>query len=86
MGRTQARGKSTGGSQVCPQHRFSIVTRHWPADRRLADLAADFKARFKISLADAFAAALAKDKKAELVTGDQDFKLLGKEISIHWLQ
>jgi predicted nucleic acid-binding protein len=57
-----------------------------PADRRLADLAADFKARFKISLADAFAAALAKEKKAELVTGDPEFKALEKEIKITWLK
>lgn len=57
-----------------------------PADRRLADLAADFKARFKISLADAFAAALAKEKKAELVTGDSEFKALEKEIKITWLR
>ena len=57
-----------------------------PADRRLADTAADFKARFKISLADAFAAALAKEKKAELVTGDPEFKALAKEITINWLK
>ncbi len=53
--------------------------------RPLADLAADFKARFKLSLADAFAAALAKELKAELVTGDSEFKALEKEIKIHWL-
>ena len=57
-----------------------------PADRRLADLAADFKARFKLSLADAFAAALAKDRKTELVTGDPEFKALDKEIKINWLK
>jgi predicted nucleic acid-binding protein len=57
-----------------------------PADRRLADLAADFKARFRISLADAFAAALTKEKKAELVTGDPEFKTLEKEIKIVWLK
>jgi ribonuclease VapC len=56
-----------------------------PADRRLADLAADFKARFKMSLADAFAAALAKERKCELVTGDPEFKALEKEIKIAWL-
>jgi ribonuclease VapC len=54
--------------------------------RALADTAADFKARFKMSLADAFAAALAKDKHAELVTGDVEFKPLEKEIGIHWLR
>jgi len=57
-----------------------------PADRRLADTAAEFKARFKISLADAFAAALAKDKKAELITGDAEFGALETEIKITWLK
>jgi len=54
--------------------------------RPLADAAADFKARFKLSLADAFAAALAKEKRAELVTADLEFKPLEKEIKILWLK
>jgi ribonuclease VapC len=54
--------------------------------RALSDTAADFKTRFKISLADAFAAALAKEKKAELITGDPEFKALEKEIKINWLK
>jgi ribonuclease VapC len=57
-----------------------------PATRPLADIAAGFKARFRLSLADAFAAALAKEMKAELVTGDPEFKALEKEIRIHWLK
>ena len=57
-----------------------------PVDRRLADAAADFKAHFKISLADAFAAALAKEMKAELVTGDPEFKALQRGIKIAWLK
>ena len=57
-----------------------------PTTRALADSAADFKARFKISLADAFAAALAKSKNAELITGDPEFKELEKEIKINWLK
>ena len=57
-----------------------------PATRALADLAADFKARHKLSLADAFAAALAKERKAELHTGDPEFKPLDKEIKIAWLE
>ena len=55
-------------------------------NRALADSAADFKARFRISLADAFAAALAKVKNAELVTGDPEFKPLEREIKINWLK
>jgi predicted nucleic acid-binding protein len=57
-----------------------------PATRLLADVAAGFKARFRLSLADAFAAALAKEMKAELVTGDPEFKALEKDIKIHWLK
>jgi ribonuclease VapC len=56
-----------------------------PGDRALADVAADFKVRYKLSLADAFAAALAKERKAELATGDPEFKPLEKEIKIAWL-
>jgi uncharacterized protein len=64
---------------------ISLPIEFHPATRELADLAADFKSRHKISLADGFAAALAKDKKAELITGDPEFKTLEKEIKITWL-
>jgi predicted nucleic acid-binding protein len=57
-----------------------------PVTRSLADLAAGYKAAHQMSLADAFAAALAKERKAELVTGDPEFKPLEKEIRIHWLK
>lgn len=57
------------------------------ADLALAELAAEFKAAHKISLADAFAAALAKQKKAELVTGDDEFKPLESELKkLTWLK
>lgn len=52
----------------------------------MSDLAADFKAPSKISLAGAFAAALAKEMKADPVTGDPEFKSLEKEIKIAWLK
>lgn len=64
----------------------SLPLEFHPATRSLADTAAGFKARFKLSLADAFAAALAKERKAELVTGDPEFKALEKEIKINWLK
>ena len=56
-----------------------------PVTRELSDLAADFKARHTLSLADAFAAALAKLRKAELVTGDPELKAVGSEVKIRWL-
>ncbi len=47
--------------------------------------AADYKSRHKISYADAFAAALAKQRDAELVTGDRELRALDSEIKIHWV-
>ena len=55
-------------------------------DLHLARQAATFKATHKMSYADCFAAALARIKNAELVTGDPEFKALEKEIKINWLK
>ena len=54
-------------------------------DLALARQAAIFKATHKMSYADCFAAALAKIKNAELITGDQEFKALEDELKITWL-
>jgi ribonuclease VapC len=56
-----------------------------PADRRLADLAADFKSRFRLSLADAFAAALAKARHGTLVTGNRELDGIEEEVEVQWL-
>ena len=55
------------------------------ADWELTQEAARFKSQNKMSYADAFAAALAKVKKADLVTGDNEFKPLDGQIKISWL-
>ena len=55
-------------------------------DLALARQAAIFKADHKLSYADCFAAALAKVKNAELVTGDPEFKEVEKEIKVSWLK
>ena len=57
-----------------------------PADRDLAEAAAHLKNEYGLGLADAFAAALAKSKKAELITADLEFKAVEKEIKINWLK
>jgi len=54
-------------------------------DLALARQAAIFKATKRMSYADCFAAALAKEKKAELVTGDPEFKEVEGEVKIAWL-
>jgi predicted nucleic acid-binding protein len=57
-----------------------------PVDLELAESAAHLKNECDLGLADAFAAALAKNKKAELVTTDHEFKSVEKEIKINWLK
>jgi predicted nucleic acid-binding protein len=56
-----------------------------PADLELTREAAEFKASKRISYGDCFAAALAKLRKAELVTGDEEFRQIEKEIKILWI-
>jgi ribonuclease VapC len=61
-----------------------------PVDARDLELvrqAAVFKATKKMSYADCFAAALAKIRDAELVTGDRDFKAVENDLKkIRWLK
>jgi predicted nucleic acid-binding protein len=54
-------------------------------DWATSKIAADYKAGGGISYADCFAAALAKQTGATLVTGDPEFRRLEKEIVIEWL-
>jgi ribonuclease VapC len=55
------------------------------ADKHLTREAARIKARKRIAYADCFTAALAHLKKAELYTGDPEFRVLEKDIKVIWL-
>jgi ribonuclease VapC len=55
------------------------------ADWNLAKDAGYFKSKNNMSFADCFAAALAKQRKAHLATGDPEFKQVESEIAINWL-
>lgn len=57
-----------------------------PVDLELTKQAAEFKAIKKMSYGDCFAAALAKLRKAELVTGDEEFKQVEAEVKILWIE
>jgi predicted nucleic acid-binding protein len=57
-----------------------------PVDLELTKVAAEFKANKKMSYADCFAAALAKVRKAELATGDEEFKMVEGEVKILWIR
>ncbi len=55
-------------------------------DHSQTEHAAEFKAENKMSLADAYAAALTVQKKAELLTGDPEFKAIESKLKkIIWL-
>lgn len=54
-------------------------------DWELTQEAARFKAQHKMSYADCYAAALAKIRKADLVTGDREFQPMEEEIRIQWV-
>ncbi len=60
---------------------IEFVTVEW----ELARLAGTFKARYRMSYADCFAAALAKTHKAELITGDKEFKQVESEVQVRWV-
>lgn len=55
------------------------------ADKKLTWEAARLKAKYPIAYADCFALALTKQKKAELLTGDPEFKKVKENIKIIWL-
>lgn len=48
--------------------------------------AAEVKAKYKLYYVDSFAAALAVERKATLVTSDSDFRRLGHGFPVVWLQ
>jgi ribonuclease VapC len=48
--------------------------------------AAEVKARYKLYYVDSFAAALATEHHATLVTGDSDFRKLGHGFPVVWLK
>ena len=56
-----------------------------PVDQELAEYAGEFKTTRKMSLADCFAAALAKRENAEVYTGDPEFRSVEKEVKVVWV-
>lgn len=55
-------------------------------DLAIARQAAIYRATYGMAYVDCFAAALAKMKNAELLTGNPEFKAVEKEITINWIK
>jgi predicted nucleic acid-binding protein len=79
--RTYGRERAEEVAQLIARLPIELI----PADLDLARQAAEFKATKKMSYADCFAASLAKLRKAELVTGDKEFKQVEREVKILWI-
>lgn len=56
-----------------------------PVDQELAEIVGEFKATRKMSLADCFAAAVAKSQKADIYTGDPEFRAVENSLRVIWL-
>ena|SRR6266542_2951905 len=77
-----------GGAEKAELYRkiidaFPIEIIHTDEEQVLS--AARYKAFNKISYADAFAASLSELRKATLVTGDNEFRQIGRSIKIQWV-
>jgi predicted nucleic acid-binding protein len=73
--------KADGAIDLLRSLGIRLVDPDWDTTK----IAAGYKMRGGISCADCFAAALAKQTNAKLVTGDREFKQLEKEIDLVWL-
>jgi len=68
--------------QVVSKLPLKVVDADWALSRQAARL----KAHKKMAYADCFAAALAKQHRGEVVTGDPEFKEIEEEIKVRWLR
>jgi uncharacterized protein len=80
-----ARETSTSDADASTKHLRDLGVEFIDVDWELAKGAGYFKSRNKMSFADCFAAALAKQRRAHLVTGDGEFKQIENEVMISWL-
>ncbi len=84
-GLTRAGGEQVAEQTMTQLAMFPIQLVPVSEDLHLVREAAKLKAKHTMSYADCFAAALAKMKRAELITGDPEFKQLRGAIRISWL-
>ncbi len=80
-----ARQTSAADADVSIKQLHDLGIQLVDADWSLAKDAGYFKSKNKMSFADCFAAALAKQRRAHLATGDPEFTQIEKEVAISWL-
>lgn len=80
-----ARRTSEADADRCIRELKQLGIEWVDADWEIAHEAGRFKAKHRMSFADCFAAALAKQRKALLLTGEPEFKQLEQVITIEFL-
>jgi len=81
----KARRSSPAAADTAIQELRQLGIELIEVDWTLAHQAGVFKAKYRMSFADCFAAALALLRKAHLATGDPEFKQVEQEVAIDWL-
>jgi predicted nucleic acid-binding protein len=81
----RAEGETVADQKVADLATLAIELVPVDDDLKLVREAAKLKATKKMAYADCFAAALAKTRNAELVTGDPEFKEVEGEVKVAWL-
>lgn len=77
------RGEEKADQEVARIRMLGLGVRD--ADWQLTREAARLKSRYRLSYADCYAAALAKQLNTEVITGDPEFRQLEPEVKVHWL-
>ncbi|MFH2104547.1 MAG: type II toxin-antitoxin system VapC family toxin [Chloroflexota bacterium] len=81
IAREISEAEANGSIKELRELRIQFVDVDW----ELTQEAAQFKSKNKMSYADCYAVALAKSKKADLVTGDTEFKVVEEQVKIQWV-
>jgi len=80
-----AREISKGDADTIVKEISDLRIQFVDADWELTLEAARFKSQHKMSYADCYAAALAKVKGGNLITGDNEFKAVEEQVKIQWV-
>jgi predicted nucleic acid-binding protein len=81
----RAEGEAVAGQKAADLATLAIELVGVGDDLQLVREAAELKASKKMAYADCFAAALAKLRNVEVVTGDPEFRQVEREVKVAWL-
>ena len=80
------REQGAGGAQEVVSRLAEYPIEVLDADQNMTQEAAILKGKYKVAYADCFAVALARQKNAEILTGDPEFKKFKEKIKINWIK